>query len=143
MPLIRKNLINCFVFLLIIQILLPLSYVNCGKEGIGSKIEILKLLMDVHNLPSKLIQKVREKPILQLMGLANDIVEPIVTAAEVILLLEELKRKLNKEHEKHPPPIHLTTKDHIMVFSGKNKLEVNHHKKGMKGYHKGLPYGQM
>jgi hypothetical protein len=64
------------------------------------------------------VKKIREKPILQLIGLVHDIVEPILTVAEILMLLEEKMKKSENPH-----------KDNVLVFSGKNKIEINHFKK--------------
>lgn len=120
--------------LLLIVIISPT--VKC-KDSAPSKWDLIELFLSLRNqkpLKNKIFESIREAPLIQLLKTANDIVEPVVTAAEVLLLLEELSnRKLKgKPIEKQSvPPIHLTTNDQIMVFSGNNKLEVNHFKKNM------------
>ena len=71
-------------------------------------------------------------PLFQFIKTVNDIVEPVVTAAEVVFLIKKLKDgDGDREGDSRKPPIHLTTNDHIIVFSGNNKLQVNHMKKPM------------
>jgi len=90
-----------------------------AKPKKGSKLEMLKLLFDMKE-HLNIIGKIREKPLLQLIGLVHDIVEPIVTVAELIILVEEKLRKLEDKGK---------SKDNVLVFSGKNKIEINHIKK--------------
>lgn len=86
------------------------------------------------SLGGRIFKRIRKLPIIQIAKTVNDIVEPVVTAAEILLLLEELHKKKTKGNDdddrgERKPPIHLTTNDQIIVFSGNNKLEVNHLKK--------------
>jgi hypothetical protein len=64
------------------------------------------------------VKKIREKPILQLIGLVHDIIGPLVTVAEILRLLEEKNQKFENPE-----------KNNVLVFSGKNKIEINHFKK--------------
>jgi hypothetical protein len=105
------------IFCVIIHTFIP---VDCQKP---SKLELLEFLLNTkHHL--NILKKIREKPILQFIGLVNDIVDPIVTAAELLLVLERKRREFENP-----------TKDNVLVFSGKNKIEINHFKKSHLNHH--------
>jgi len=99
---------------------------HISKDTI-EKLQLIFKLIEISKGKS-IFEIIRRKPIIQLLGLANDIVEPLVTFTELAIILDQ---KLGK----HQKVRHVVQTDY-------GEHQYGHHGHGLGGYPDGLAYGQ-